>query len=310
MYNCKCAKEYYFTRNNGGGKVVCSPCENGLIQSLDGFSCVRCDQTCQNCPSGSYRSDTDLDGSYFPNFVSRCISCNKDNSIASKSSCNYCKPLIFPNSLTTIIRTASCNTFSKIGGVLIENSPLSNNPNLADPNEFNVNFGSNTLLSCYYSEYLLSLYKQCQDSTRRNVTACQTLANLCVLNLYNYISNKIDACRAFFQIQNNIQTSSNVQVTIAYGENMPWIKYTDPFGSLTNSYSLLGTYDPNGKYIRLSYKNKCQPSDSLYFVASQYLLNGTLLKFDKIDISKFQLCNYLSASYSKASQISPFSGWF
>jgi hypothetical protein len=269
---------------------------------------VRCDQTCQNCPSGSFRSDTDQDGSYFPNFVSRCIRCNPDNSIASKSSCNYCKPLVFPNSLTTVIRSASCSAFSYIGGMLIENTPLSNNPNSADPNEFNAIFGSNIILSCYYSDYLLSIYKQCQESTRRNVTACQTLANLCVLNLYSYTSIKVDACRAFFQIQNNILTSSNIQISIAYGENMPWIRYTDLYATLIATYSSLGTYDTNGKYIRLSYTNKCQPSDSLYFVASQYLLNGTLLKFDKIDISKFQLCNYLSASYSKASQVSPFSG--
>ena len=160
------------------------------------------------------------------------------------------------------------------------------------------------MISNYFSNNLLGAYRTCKYSTYRNTSACEALGNMCVLNLYASSTSavNIDACKAFNLIQNSGQTGQS----LLYGQSMPWLFYLTNSGSNNNYYIQSGTNDPNNPYIILQFNNKCS-SSYLAFYAAQYRLNGSLIKYDTIDVSKFQLCNYLSTSFSEASQVSPFS---
>lgn len=71
--------------NNGGGSIECAECPQNLIQSLDGSTCVKCDEACRNCTNTNgflveYGQDgnslRDADG----NLMRMCITCNTTNS--------------------------------------------------------------------------------------------------------------------------------------------------------------------------------------------------------------------------------------
>lgn len=98
MYNCRCNEGYYFLMNSGGGSVECAKCPTGFIQSLDGYNCVFCDASCQNCAAnGGYRKDLDENGNYFTNglvLISKCIICNKASSDLNNNQCRSCKFLL------------------------------------------------------------------------------------------------------------------------------------------------------------------------------------------------------------------------
>lgn len=187
------------------------------------------------------------------------------------------------------------------GGILIADGSSS-----TDPNVFNVVFGSDTAtLSVYYQNNLIGAFRTCRSTSRRNATGCQVLGNMCVLNLYNYLSSlssNIDPCKAFNNIP-QAATSSSIQNQL-YGTNMPWLQYPQAFGAYTTIYETSGI--GNGEYLTLTFDNKCV-SSTLSFVAAEYSLNGKLNSFGAVDISKFQLCNFLSTSFAQASQVSPFS---
>lgn len=302
--------------NNGGGSIACAPCSNGLIQTLDGFDCILCDQTCLDCSKNKgYRVDLNQDGTpiFQPGGTTRrseCIKCDSINSIFAGSSCISCKPIIFVEATTPAIKDLSCinplNPFIINGGLFI--FPITVTGTLAtDPNTFNLIFGSDsTILSSYLSENLLGVFRTCRSLTQRNSTACQTLGNMCALNIYvsDTDSAKIDACKAFISLQQSGTTTATNNVL--FGQFMPWLFYLNTYGSFKRSYILTGTNDPSSQFIFLEFENKCT-AKYLSFYAAQYRLNGSLISYDTIDISKFQLCNSLSSTFSEASQVNPFS---
>lgn len=119
------------------------------------------------------------------------------------------KPRTFAQLVSTNLTALSCEAaVITTGGMLIMDKQT-NTQN--DPNSYVVKFGSDgSLASWYMQKYLLSVYLTCQPpcqrntACRRNVTACQTLGNLCVLNLYNDVTqNGNEACRSFLELLGN-----------------------------------------------------------------------------------------------------------
>jgi hypothetical protein len=307
-YNCKCQNDYYYTLNNGGGSINCARCPTGYIQSLDGYNCVLCDIDCLNCAANNgFRQDMDQQGNYFVSpidgvsLVSKCIKCSVDTSVQSNNKCTSCKPFTFSQLATTNITSETCSPTNKLnsGGLLfLDNLANTNN----DPNEYKVQFGTDEYLSWYYTTYLLSVYRACLPDCsvqpcRRNATACQTLGNMCVLNLYNnYFPKGIEACAAFDSIDER-----NLWAT-----NMPWLKYgtTESLKVYQTTYLASASILPSG-LINLKFTEKCN-SASMNFYAAEYSLKGALKSFEQFDVSKLQLCNFLKSSSYANPKINPF----
>ena len=297
--NCVCNANSYFVYNNGGGSISCAQCPINFIQSLDGFTCVFCNATCQSClaQSNSYRSDLNDNGEYATdansNQLAQCFVCDSKTSVLSGNKCVSCKPLIFAEQAN--ITAASCEqpAANYFGGLII----IDGNSN-GDPTYFNVAFGTDTtVVSLYYSTYLRAVYRTCRTSSIRNTTACQTLGNLCVLNLYNKLGSG-DACTAFNAI---LQPATSGSTTV-WGFDLPWLNYAETYSIYQANYL---SYINSNTPIRLNFApNKCQPT-GLAFYAAAYALNGTLLSYGQFNVTNMQLCNLLSSNYAQAS---PFSG--
>lgn len=270
---------------------------------MDGFSCVICDEQCRSCPTlNGYRTNLNLDGTKFTTNgipATQCVTCNAESSILSGKSCSSCKPLIFAESDTTSVDSLTCNQdYISLGGLLI----ASDSTYTVGDYFFQVTFGAELVESWYFRNNLIPSHRTCRKITRRNITSCQTLGNLCVLNMYSITSlTSLDACRSFTTIQRfqNLQDDN-----LAWGENIPWLTY--PIAVSTYLTNYLGTGTSDNQYIKLNFDSKCK-SSALSLYSADYSLTGEFLKYGPVDISKFQLCNYLTSTQSLASQISPFS---
>ena len=245
--------------------------------------------------SGNYYTDNNS------NLITKCFTCNLATSRTDENMCVSCKPLLYANSIDINITAATCSASSNnlvSGGLII----LNGNPITAtDPTYFSVAFGSDSILSLYYQTYLLAVYRTCKTYSFRNVTACQALGNLCVLNLYSIVGN-VDACTAFNSVPVS-QSGINVAGQV-WGYNMPWLFYAETYGIYQASYQ---SFINSNKPLSLSFApNKCQPI-GLAFYAAVYALNGTLLSFGEFNITDIQLCNLLSPNFAQAS---PFSGTY
>ena len=293
--------------NNGGGSVTCVPCPSGFIQSLDGFSCVSCENSCKNCNSGaiqnSFLTDYELDGNYLTDsngfHVRKCVTCDPKNSVLNGGKCTSCRPLLFTQSNLVNITSIECNQVNAItlGGLIFIEKDFAN-----EPNNFNFMFDSNVDVSWYLNEYLRASYRTCKISNRRNITACQNLANMCVLNMYtnppnvqNQLVISIDACAAYDEIYLKQNQSDQIRV--------PTIKYSNTYEKYKQEYLNEGI---NSEYISIKFDNNCQ-ANQLQLYAAEYELNGKFINLGKLDLSRLQLCNLIPTSNSKIANVLPFS---
>ena len=232
----------------------------------------------------------DENGNYYrdssSNLITKCFFCNQATSRLEENTCVSCKPLLFANSISANIKEATCllnnsNNLLAGGLIILNGNPVTSN----DPTYFSVAFGSETIPSSYYQTYLLAVYRTCTTYSFRNVTACVTLGNLCVLNLYNRVGSGVDACTAFNSVPLS-QSGTNLAGQV-WGYNMPWLLYAESYGIYKASYL---SFINSNKPISLSFApNKCQPQ-GLLFYAAVYALNGTLLSFGPFNITNIQLC--------------------
>jgi hypothetical protein len=290
--------------NNGGGSVSCAACPSGQVQSLDGFSCVICNTACSTCSSTTaYLTDQTTQGFR----VNRsCVQCDAAASILiNGNTCGSCQPYLFVDSDTIASPTSvQCNdpNIFAAGGLLILNV---NSAFSVQNFYFSAVFGSDTFTSWYFSQNLIPAFRTCARYSKRNVTSCQALANLCVLNLYNSYAPSLaltDACSAF----NSLVKTSNGQTTnVIWGDNMPWLYYIQSNAAFMTSYASSGI-NGNGQFLGITFNSECS-SDTLGFYAAKYTLGGKFVSFGPIDVSELQLCNKLRTGYGLASEVSPFS---
>lgn len=259
-------------------------CSSGLVQSSDGFQCVK-----DSCINSDFSADYNLQGDFLN--PTECIKCNPTSSILINNSCRSCKPFIFLDSDLTSLQSINCNSnfLFPSGGFFFLTQVVDN-----EPTNFNIQFGSERIESWYFKEYAKSSYRTCRNAKRRNLTSCQILSNMCVLNLYNSFSFSqgqvsVDVCTAYDELDTNANRTLF---------NLPWIKYTETLGEYKKNYL------QNGIFLKLKFSGKCN-SNNLRFISAEYNLAGRLVRYDKFDISKLQLCN-LKSNYAKVSSVSPF----
>ena len=187
--------------NNGGGSIECQSCPAGFQQSLDGYNCVYCNDSCKTCNlSNSFLTEVDSYGTYLTDannyLVRECIPCNRQNAILGENSCGSCK------SKTVVVSDKAINITNQTcegnfeGGLLF----TSKITNLLTNDGFLVNFDDEQIgNSNYFKNYLNSVNTTCK---LQNKTACQVLANMCTLNMYIESSY---ACKAFYSLKNNLK---------------------------------------------------------------------------------------------------------
>uniref|UniRef100_A0A2K5Z4P8 Transmembrane protein 67 n=1 Tax=Mandrillus leucophaeus TaxID=9568 RepID=A0A2K5Z4P8_MANLE len=155
------------------------------------------------------------------------------------------------------------------------------------------NFPLRRISTARYGEVVSMLQFFC--SVYANLTSCQALGNICVMNMNSYDFATFDACRLFQFIFENTAGLSTVHSISFWRQNLPWLFYGDQLGlapQVLSSTSLPTNF---------SFKGENQ-NTKLKFVAASYDIRGNFLKWQTLEGGVLQLCpdteTRLNAAYS------------
>jgi meckelin len=258
--------------NNSGGSVKCQPCPTNEIQAFDGFSCIKKTEN-PKCDNG-YFQDFNTNGVKYPKRT--CVECDLKISVPTLKMCQSCKPLVIIDNSNQQNFDIDCSRLKLDGGVFFFNESVS-----GQPNYYKVVFDRKEFDSWLVEQFSRSTYRTCKPENTRNITACQALSNLCVLNLYNKLSgsNQIDVCEAL----EDLNINQNVQNTL------PITSYEETLGAYKSFYKQNGI---ESEFLSLNLNRK---PDSMVFYAAEYDLNGNLVNFDIFDAKKLQICSLFTS---------------
>uniref|UniRef100_A0A8C4PQW2 Transmembrane protein 67 n=1 Tax=Equus asinus TaxID=9793 RepID=A0A8C4PQW2_EQUAS len=145
----------------------------------------------------------------------------------------------------------------------------------------------------WFAKYLQSSAAACW--LYANLTSCQALGNMCVMNMNSYDSATFDACRLFQFIFENTAGLRTVHSVSFWRQNLPWLFYGDQLGLAPQVLST--TPLPTN----FSFKDQNQ-NTKLKFVAASYDVRGNFLKWQTLEGGILQLCpdteTRLNAAYS------------
>ncbi|XP_032105084.1 meckelin isoform X2 [Sapajus apella] len=293
--SCVCLPGFQMISNNGGPVIICKKCpENMKGVTEDGWDCISCpsgltaEGKC-HCPTGHILVERDVNGTLLSQAT--CELCDGNESSftvanALQDRCIRCEPTFVNTS-----RSCACSEPNILTGGLCFSSTGS----------FPLRRISTTrygeigmyLTSEWFAKYLQSSAAACW--VYANLTSCQALGNMCVMNMNSYNSATFDACRLFQFIFENAAGLSAIHSISFWRQNLPWLFYGDQLGLAPQVLST--TSLPTN----FSFKGENQ-NTKLKFVAASYDIRGNFLKWQTLEGGVLQLCpdteTRLNAAYS------------
>ncbi|XP_065759283.1 meckelin isoform X3 [Muntiacus reevesi] len=195
--SCVCLPGFQMISNNGGPDIICKKCpEHMKGVTEDGWNCISCpggltaEGKC-HCPTGHILVERNVNGTLLSQAT--CELCDKsENSFmvanALGNRCVRCEPTFINTS-----RSCACSEPNILTGGLCFSS-TGNFPlrmiSTARYGELGVSFTSE-----WFAKYLQSSTTACW--VYGNLTSCQALGNMCVMNMNSYDSSTFDACGLF-----------------------------------------------------------------------------------------------------------------
>uniref|UniRef100_A0ABI7YW18 Transmembrane protein 67 n=1 Tax=Felis catus TaxID=9685 RepID=A0ABI7YW18_FELCA len=144
----------------------------------------------------------------------------------------------------------------------------------------------------WFAKYLQSSAAACW--VYANLTSCQALGNMCVMNMNSYDSVTFDACRLFQFIFENTGLRTVHSISF-WRRNLPWLFYGDQLGLAPQVLSTIPLP------TNFSFKGENQ-NRKLKFIAASYDVRGNFLKWQTLEGGVLQLCpdteTRLNAAYS------------
>ncbi|KAF7669715.1 hypothetical protein LDENG_00147280 [Lucifuga dentata] len=279
--SCVCQIGYKILSTKGAS-FSCEQCPTDKpAVTKDGFECIRClgslsdEGTCQ-CPAGNILVERDVQGNLLDE--ARCDMCNGSNpSLSVPNSrgdrCERCQASFINSSLSCV-----CGPTNILAGGLC--FPPNSLPTNVNPN---VKFAQLALpvQSAWFVKNLYSSSAACLVHT--NLTACQALGNMCVMNMHSFSSVSNDACGLFNFIFRSTAALGSTQGISYWRMNLPWLYYGDQPGLASR---VLQTDPlPIGFHFRGEKKNT-----DIKLVAAVYNVRGEFLRWEKIGGGNLQLC--------------------
>uniref|UniRef100_A0A287A6K8 Transmembrane protein 67 n=1 Tax=Sus scrofa TaxID=9823 RepID=A0A287A6K8_PIG len=145
----------------------------------------------------------------------------------------------------------------------------------------------------WFAKYLQSSAAACW--VYANLTSCQALGNMCVMNMNSYHFATFDACQLFQFIFENTAGLHTVHSISFWRQNLPWLFFGDQLGLAPQVLSTIPLP------TNFSFKGENQ-NTKLKFVAASYDVRGNFLKWQTLEGGVLQLCpdteTRLNAAYS------------
>ncbi|XP_055205364.1 meckelin isoform X2 [Gorilla gorilla gorilla] len=293
--SCVCLPGFQMISNNGGPAIICKKCpENMKGVTEDGWNCISCpsgltaEGKC-HCPIGHILVERDINGTLLSQATCELCDGNENSFMvvnALGDRCVRCEPTFVNTS-----RSCACSEPNILTGGLCFSS--TGNFPLRRISAARYGEVGMSLTSEWFAKYLQSSAAACW--VYANLTSCQALGNMCVMNMNSYDFATFDACGLFQFIFENTAGLSTVHSISFWRQNLPWLFYGDQLGlapQVLSSTSLPTNF---------SFKGENQ-NTKLKFVAASYDIRGNFLKWQTLEGGVLQLCpdteTRLDAAYS------------
>ncbi|XP_047465822.1 meckelin isoform X2 [Mugil cephalus] len=277
--SCICQTGYQ-TLTTDKVSITCQQCPiDKPAVTKDGFGCIRCqgrlseEGKCQ-CPPDNILVERDINGNLLD--VASCEACNGDNpaySVPNSSGdrCERCQ--------TQFIRTSCVCKSPNIltGGLCFPPSSISTNVN-PSVNYAQLKF---TMQSVWFAQNLFSSSASCLVFS--NLTACQALGNMCVMNMHSSSGMSTDACGLFNTIFRSRAAPSSTQDIPYWRDDLPWLYYGDKPGLASR------VLQTNPVPVGFSFRGRNKNTD-ITLLAAVYNVRGEFLKWEEVGGSNLQIC--------------------
>ncbi|XP_077383861.1 meckelin-like [Festucalex cinctus] len=260
--------------------IACEACPaDKPAVTQNGFGCIRCPSSttdegrCQ-CPAKHILVERDVSGNLLD--AATCEMCTGNGSAfsvpnSSGDRCERCQASFIKSSCV-------CNPPSVLaGGLCIPPGSLSTNVNPS------VNFAQLkfSIVSAWFLKNLYSSAAACLSFS--NLTACQALGNMCVMNMHSFSGVSADACGLFNAVFRSQAAFSPTQDISYWRHNLPWLYYGDEPGLASR---VLQT-DPVPVSFNFRGRNK---NIDVKLLAAVYNVRGEFLRWENIGGANLQIC--------------------
>uniref|UniRef100_A0A3B5BP19 Transmembrane protein 67 n=1 Tax=Stegastes partitus TaxID=144197 RepID=A0A3B5BP19_9TELE len=254
--SCVCQTGYQ-TLTTDKASISCQQCPiDKPAVTRDGFGCIRCpgslnDEGNCKCPPENILVERDINGNLLDE--ARCETCNGES-----------PALTVPNSRGDRYAISFfTQIYSEEGDKSVRGSTFQN------------------LQSAWFLENLYASSAACLVSS--NLTACQALGNMCVMNMHSFSGVSTDACGLFNTIFRSKAALSSAQDISYWRANLPWLYYGDEPGLASR---VLQTEPvPSGFSFRGRKKNT-----DIRLLAAIYNVRGEFLRWEPVGGRNLQLC--------------------
>ncbi|XP_068995526.1 meckelin [Embiotoca jacksoni] len=260
--------------------ITCHQCPiDKPAVTQDGFGCIRCpgslsDQGKCQCSPGNILVETDINGGLLDE--ARCEACNGDSPALSVPNnrgdrCERCQ--------ASFINTSCVCKSPNVpaGGLCFPPGSLSTNVN-PSVSYAELKF---SVQSAWFVENLYSSSAACLVFS--NLTACQALGNMCVMNMHSFSGVSADACGLFNTIFRSRAALSSTQDISYWRVNLPWLYYGDEPGLASR------VLQTNPVPIGFSFRGRKKNTD-IRLLAAVYNVRGEFLRWEPVGGSNLQLC--------------------
>ncbi|XP_056902437.1 meckelin [Takifugu flavidus] len=277
--SCICTRGYQ-TLITEKVSISCQQCPlDKPAVTQEGSGCIRCpgsigdDGRCQ-CPTGSILVERNVNGNLLDE--ARCELCNENSPTFSVPNsngdrCVRCHPTYRTDS-------CACNPPNiAAGGLCFPPNSLSTNVNPS----VSYNQLKFSIQSAWFVKNLYSSAAACLLFS--NLTACQALGNMCVMNMHSFSSMSVDACGLFNTIFRAKAALSSTQDISYWRSNLPWLYYGEEPGLA------IRVLQTEPVPIRFSFRGKNKNTD-FNLLAAVYNVRGDFLRWEQLGLNNLQLC--------------------
>ncbi|KFP62289.1 Meckelin, partial [Cariama cristata] len=288
--SCVCQPGYRMVSSNGGSSVICEKCPanmSGVTQ--DGWNCIICPKGLTSegkckCFNNEILVERSMDGILLNEAL--CIRCNGSEQSFSASDASGNRCVRCEQTFINVSKSCDCSSPNVLTGGLC----FSASESLPPKGVATVRFGQLgiTLASAWFLKNLQSSASACWSYS--NLTACQALGNMCVMNMNSLSSSSTDACGLFQYIYVNTARLGIVHSITFWRHNLPWLYYGDQPGLASQVLVSLFLYVFYHQDVRLQ------------FIAASFDAAGNFLKWQSLEGGILQLCpdtqTKLNAAYA------------
>ncbi|XP_015341443.1 meckelin isoform X2 [Marmota marmota marmota] len=293
--SCVCLPGFQMISSNGGPDIICKKCPDNMKGvTEDGWDCISCpsgltaEGKC-HCPTGHILVERNVNGTLLPQ--ANCELCDDTENSFTKANalenrCIRCEPTFINAS-----RSCACSEPNILtGGLCISNKGSFPSHLLSTARLGELGMSS---ASEWFAKYLQSTAIACWMYA--NLTSCQALGNMCVMNMNSLDTVTFDACRLFQLVFEKTAGLSTVHSISFWRQNLPWLFYGEQAGlapQILSTAPLPANFSFTGQ----------NQNTKLKFVAASYDIRGYFLKWQTLEGGVLQLCpdteTRLNAAYS------------